>query len=92
MVKQQGRKCIHLTGNEAYLGRVYSDNSTTMYLHLFTNPMNNTFQIEFLQGCDNCYKFLPQCTELLDILKQGIVGVSINEIGQMLIRQGYKVV
>ena len=89
---ERGKKCIHLMGNEAYLGRVYSDNSTGMFLHLYTNPMNNTFQIEFLQGCDRCYKFLPECTELLDILKEGIIGVSINELGQMLIRQGYKVV
>ena len=89
---ERGKKCIHLQGNELYLGRVFSDNSTSIYLRLFTNPLNNTFQIEFLQGCNNCYKFLPACTELLDILKEGIIGVSINDIGQMLIEKGFKVV
>ncbi len=86
------KKCIHLVGNEVYLGRLYSDKSTMMCLRLYTNPANNTFQIEFLQGADLCYRFLPECTELLDILKEGIIGRTINDIGLILIDKGFVVV
>ena len=86
---KQLKKYIKLHGNEAILGRIFSDGSMEECIRLYVD-INNIFQIEFLSGSNISYTFLPECTELLEILCEGIVGVSISIIGQELVRRGYK--
>ena len=75
-------------GDEVYIGKIYNDNSIVELLKLYTDK-NNIFQIEVLQGSDIAYRFLGECSELLDILKNGIVGMKIRMIGNSLIDNGY---
>lgn len=87
-MKNNGKKAIQTMGNEAYIGKMYDDMSFVPLIRLYNNE-ENIFQIEFLNGADMAYSFLPECTELLDILKDGIVGVSIKTISRMLLENHY---
>lgn len=82
-------KFVSITSKDRLvIGRVYSDKSIADLIELYTDH-NNKFCINFLKGSDIAYKFLPECTELFDILKQGITGVTMADIGKELHKQGY---
>lgn len=70
------------------LGRVYEDGSFGSYIKLYTDRFG-IFQMEFLRGSDLAYSFLPKCTEFLEILDRGIVGVSLGMIAEELLNRGY---
>ena len=72
-----------------YLGRVYGDGSFGECIRLYIDS-TNTFQMEFLKGSNLAYTFLPECTELLEILKDGITGVSLGMIAEELLDAGYE--
>lgn len=74
--------------DDIVIGQIYEDDSRNELIELYTDH-NNKFCINFLTGSDIAYKFLPECTELLEILKDGIVGLSIKSVGEMLIEKGY---
>lgn len=71
------------------LGKVYEDGSFGECLKLYTDQ-TNTFQIEFLKGSNIAYRFLPECTELLELLKIGITGVSLGMMAERLLESGYE--
>ena len=75
--------------NNIILGKVYTDGSFGECLRLYTDK-SNTFQMEFLKGSNIAYRFLPECTELLALLKEGIVGVSLGMIAESLLEAGYE--
>ena len=85
------KKGIKENGNftELIIGQVYSDGSFGEYLRLY-NDDKNTFQIEFLKGSDLAYTFLPKCTELLEIMEEGLVGLSFKDLYKELTECGYK--
>ena len=86
------KKGLRTEGNDIkaiYIGRVYSDGSFGELIKLY-NDENGIFQIEFLKGSDIAYSFLPNCTELLEILKDGIIGVSLEMIAEELLAKGYE--
>ncbi len=91
MARKNYKKAVRLYGNTVYLGKLYSDGSYGDLLLLYTDT-SNTFQIEFLRGSDIAYKFLPECKELLQILSEGITGIDVGTIGQMLISKGYALI
>ena len=82
------RKYVQLRGDEANLGRIYPDGSHAPCIRLLEE--NGIFQIRFFAGSDIAYSFLPECTELLDILSHGIVGVTAKQIAEKLIELGYE--
>lgn len=71
------------------LGKVYSDGSFAELIKIY-NEEDRTLQIKFLMGCDTAYTFLPKCNEFLEILNEGVVGVSMKMIAKILIDKGYK--
>lgn len=71
------------------LGRLYKDGSFGKLIRLYTDD-TNTFQMEFLKGSDVAYTFLPECTELLDMMKEGITGVSLGMMADELMQHGWK--
>lgn len=81
-------KYILASSNEAVLGWQYGDGSQKPLLRLY-NDKNGVSQIEYLTGTNEAYGFLPSCAELLDILKNGIVGVPIKGVSQQLVQAGY---
>lgn len=72
-----------------FLGRVYSDGSFSECIRLYTDD-TNTFQMEFLKGSNIAYTFLPECTELLGMLEEGITGVSLGMMAEELLEAGYE--
>lgn len=89
MKKPKYNKAICQRGNYLILGKLYSDNSFQGLIELSADEYN-IFQIKFLNGSDIAYTFLPECIEFLQILKEGIVGLSIVDLGEMLVKKGYK--
>ena len=73
---------------ELILGRIYEDGSFGKCIRIY-NDKNGIFQMEFLKGCDIAYTFLPECTELLDFMKEGIVGSTLGIIADYLMRKGW---
>lgn len=82
------KKTVRIIGNEVYIGKIYSDNSKEELIKLYVDD-NNIFQMEFLHGTNEAYTFLPECSELLNILSEGIVGVKTKDIGIMLKEHGF---
>lgn len=74
--------------DQLILGRIYPDGSFGKCIKLYTDE-NNTFQMKFLKGSDIAYTFLPECTELLNIMKDGIVGVNLGMMAEELMQQGW---
>jgi hypothetical protein len=72
-----------------YIGKVYGDGSYGEFIKLYNDEIG-FFQMQFLKGSDLAYTFLPKCTELLEILEQGIVGVSLETIAEELLKNGYE--
>lgn len=66
-------------GNEIYISKE-ADN----YLIRLHIDSNNIFQIEFLQGSNTSYAFLPELDKLMNLLKTGIVGMSMEDIENAL--------
>ena len=81
-------KFVRIVGNDVYLGRIYSDNSRNEFIRLFVDK-DNIFQMEFLHGTNEAYAFLPECTELFNILSEGIVGIKVKDIGIAMKEHGY---
>lgn len=77
--------------NTRIIGKVFNDGSFGEYIQLYVDE-TNTFQIRFLKGSDLAYTFLPKCTELLDLLEEGMIGVSMKQINEHLIEQGYQAI
>ena len=77
--------------NTMIIGKVFNDGSFGEYIQLYVDE-TNTFQIRFLKGGDLAYTFLPKCTELLDLLEEGMIGVSMKQINKHLIEQGYQAI
>ena len=73
---------------ELILGRIYQDNSFGKYIRIY-NDETDTFQMEFLKGSDIAYTFLPECTELMDFMKEGIVGSSLGMLADYLMENGW---
>ena len=90
MQQSARQKYVRCRGNDAYIGQIYKDGSHCDFLRLERDDFG-IFQIRFLSGSDLAYSFLPECTELLEILKTGIVGLPINQISEILCEQyGYQ--
>lgn len=71
------------------LGRVYEDGSFAKLISLSIDE-RNTFQINFRRGSDLAYSFLPECAELLDIMKEGLTGRTLGMIAEELLNKGWK--
>lgn len=70
-------------------GRLYDDGSFMDCFEAMTDD-NNIFQIRFIRGNDRAYSFLPECKELLEILQDGVVGLTMETIADELINKcGY---
>ena len=81
----------YVSANEIILGRVYDDGSRGEFIRLETNARNE-FEIKFVVHSDIAYKFLPECAELMDVLKQGIVGMSMADMAVRLHSAGYDLI
>lgn len=77
--------------NTIIIGKVFNDGSFGEYIQLYVDE-TNIFQILFLKGSDLAYTFLPKCTELLDLLEEGMIWVSMKQIDKHLIEQGYQAI
>ena len=77
------KKAVRLVGDDVYLGRIYDDDSYADLLRLYHDD-NGIFQIQFLKGSDIAYTFLAECTELINILRDGIIGVTNRNIAHIL--------
>lgn len=75
--------------DELRIGRIYDDGSFAEYIRLY-HDQHNIFQMEFLKGSNLAYRFLPECTELLEILEMhdGIIGVTMDMLADELISRG----
>ena len=82
-------KYVRFSGPDVIIGKTFPDYSRCDMLRIFTDE-HNVFNIKFMMSSDLAYTFLPECTELLEILKKGIVGVSVQDIGLALIEAGYE--
>lgn len=74
--------------NQLILGRIYPDGSFGKCIKLYIDE-NNIFQMKFLKGNDIVYTFLPECTELLNIMKDGMVGVNLGMLAEEMMQHGW---
>lgn len=88
-IDKNANKFVRISAmNSIVVGRIYNDDSCAELIELFTDSKNK-FSINFLKNSDIAYSFLPECTEVLDILKKGIIGVTMKTIAEELIEKGY---
>ena len=83
-------KYVRSVGTDVYLGELFQDGSHADLIRLYTD-VNNIFQIEILQGSNVAYRFLGECDELFDVMRNGIVGVKIQTLGEILKNMGFRV-
>lgn len=87
--KKPYKRAIDVTMSRLVFGKLYSDNSFLECFELYHDE-NLMFQIRFLYGGDCAYTFLPECDELMTIMREGVVGLSMENIADMLINDcGY---
>lgn len=79
--------CIS-AANDITIGKINDDKTCTPFINIFEFPRKG-LQITFTQNTDTAYKFLPECTELLNILKNGIESMTMRDIAEKLIEKGY---